>query len=402
MISLTSYCGYSQIIGCTDSLASNYNVNATINDGSCIYNSSSVSPSTSVSLTDTLDETSGLIYWDHLLWSHNDDQDTVLYAIDTLNGNVVQTSILSNVTNNDWEEISQDSLYVYIGDFGNNSNGNRTDLNILRINKQSIINNTPQIDTIFFSYSDQTNFTPTGSNNTDFDCEAFIVAQDSIYLFTKQWISKKTSIYSLSKLPGMHTAFLKNTLDVNGLITGAVTLKSKQVTVLCGYSNLLSPFLYLLYDYPSEQFINGNKRKVNLSLPFHQVESVTSDNGIKYYLTNERFTQPPIINTPQKLHTIYLNDLLGHYLNSLTTNIPNIEAELEINIFPNPANREIHIAIAGNRSKVSYQIINTLGMTVNKGQLYEAQNSIDLNELPNGIYIIRINSSFNRIFSIVR
>jgi len=85
----------------------------------------------------------------------------------------------------------QDKDYLYVGDFGNNLNGNRTDLKILRIRKNSVLVNPLKIDTINFSYSNQTNFTPTGTNNTDFDCEAFIVASDSIYLFTKQWISKR-------------------------------------------------------------------------------------------------------------------------------------------------------------------------------------------------------------------
>ena len=77
---------------------------------------------------------------------------------------------ITGVENYDWEEISSDSLFIYVGDFGNNVNGNRTDLHILRIEKNSLLINSPVIDTISFTYSDQTDFTPTGSNNTDFDC----------------------------------------------------------------------------------------------------------------------------------------------------------------------------------------------------------------------------------------
>jgi len=53
-------------------------------------------------------------------------------------------------------------------------------LNILRIDKNSILAKTPVVDTILFSYSLQTDFSPAGPNNTNFDCEAFVVSNDSI------------------------------------------------------------------------------------------------------------------------------------------------------------------------------------------------------------------------------
>ncbi|WP_432222162.1 hypothetical protein ACRASX_01270 [Flavobacterium sp. TMP13] len=38
-------------------------------------------------LSDSIQETSGLIAFDKLLWTHNDDRDTTLYGLDTL-GNI--------------------------------------------------------------------------------------------------------------------------------------------------------------------------------------------------------------------------------------------------------------------------------------------------------------------------
>ena len=42
---------------------------------------------------------------------------------------------MSNIKNTDWEEISQDKDFIYIGDIGNNS-GNRDDLKIYRAGKK--------------------------------------------------------------------------------------------------------------------------------------------------------------------------------------------------------------------------------------------------------------------------
>lgn len=302
-----------QISGCTDRLSKNYNPVATINDGSCDYASVKIKPKYSVKLDGILKETSSLTQSDSLLWTSNDDTDTALYAIDTKG--IIQNKIqLKNVSNTDWEEISQDSLYFYIGDFGNNVSGNRKDLHILRVEKKSLSQNNPKIDTLSFSYSNQTDFTKTKFNATNFDCEAFIVSGDNIYLFTKQWKEKRTSVYVIPKIPGKHVAQLKESYNVKGLITSATYLPQKKLLVLAGYSKLLSPFIYLFYGYNDSGFFSGNKRKINIALPFHQMEGISTQDGLHYYLTNENFARKPIINIPQKLHQFDLSSFLTTYL----------------------------------------------------------------------------------------
>ena len=293
--------------GCKDINAVNYNSTATISDGSCIYPDLVLSPITSIALNEKLNETSGLTPWNGSIWTHNDSgTDTNIYALDTL-GNILNSYLLKGTVNTDWEDMSQDEDYIYVGDFGNNACGCRQNLNILRISKKSIANNAPLVDSIQFSYANQTNFTPTIKHeNTNFDCEAFIVTPDSIYLFTKEWISNKTSLYSLSKKPGKHKTNYKATLDVKGLITGACYLPTQNKIILCGYSQFLQPFIYLLSDFTSPNFFGGNKRRMNLSLPFHQVEAVTSINGKSVYISNEAFKKSSYINTPQKLHILEL------------------------------------------------------------------------------------------------
>ena len=256
-------------------------------------------------------ETSGLLFWNNKLWTHNDDYDTNLYAFDKTSGEIIETIALKNVVNNDWESISQDENYIYIGDFGNNVTGNRNDLKILRIEKKALSQGIQKIDSIQFIYGNQDDFSPKESNKTNFDGEAFIVSNDSIFIFTKQWKSKKTSVYSWPKRPGNHIAQLKDTFNVNGLITDATFLEDKNQIVLCGYSKKLKPFVYLLWNYPDHDFFSGKRKKIKLKLPFHQVEGITSD-GEKFYLTNEKFIRKPFINTKQKVHEIDLSEFFGN------------------------------------------------------------------------------------------
>lgn len=304
---------YGQISGCTDSLSKNYNPNATKNDGSCLYSVYKIKPQHSIRLSDSIKETSGLIAFDNLLWTHNDDHDKTIYGLDSL-GKIRKKIILDKAVNHDWEEISQDSSHLYIGDFGNNYKGNRTDLQILKITKKSFLEENPIIDTISFSYSDQTDFKPLKGNTTNFDCEAFIISKDSIYLFSKEWGASKTGIYVLPNQPGKYIAKLKETLNTEGLITGATYLESKKLIVLCGYSKKGKSFLYLLYDFKDYDFLSGNKRKINLKLPFHQIEGIATKDGLHYYLTNESLIRKPILNVPQQIHYFDLSSLLNSYL----------------------------------------------------------------------------------------
>ncbi|MCK9612507.1 MAG: T9SS type A sorting domain-containing protein [Bacteroidales bacterium] len=379
-----------QIPGCTDPLANNYNAAATINDGSCTYNTALVSPTSSTILAPGLAETSGLIFWNNSLWTHNDNSDINLYSLDTLSGTILQNYTVTGVANIDWEEISQDDIYVYVGDFGNNANGNRTDLKILRMEKNSLLLNNPVVDTINFSYSNQTDFSPTGGNNTDFDCEAFVVSSDSIFLFTKQWVSNKTSIYTLPKTPGSYIANLESTCDVSGLVTGATYLQDKRLIVLCGYSMTLQPFLFLLYDFNENEFFNGNKRKISLSLPFHQVEGIATKNGLIYYCSNEYFSSFKVFTSEQKLHIVDMSTYLNYYLNDSISNIFEVNYKNNINVFPNPARDYIIVKTENTENEKNYFISDMEGKIVLSGLLQSDSSSINVRKLKKGTYFLKI------------
>lgn len=293
--------------GCTDVLAKNYNSKAIENDGSCKYKKLKLKEFKSVALSDSLNETSGLIEWENHLYTHNDDTDLNLYQLDQ-NGTILKKIHLSGIKNIDCEDLTHDEHFIYLGDFGNNATGNRTDLTIYKIAKDSLFIQ-PKVEVITFSYPNQIDFSNQNKNSTDFDCEAMIATESELLLFTKQWQSKRTTIYTIPKSVGNHTAEMLVTLNVNGLITGATYHPEENLIALCGYSKKLKPFIYLISDLKNLDFAKANQRKIQLKLPFHQVEAISTTNGVDFYLTNERFSRKIIGTIEQQLHRFSLDFL---------------------------------------------------------------------------------------------
>lgn len=355
IILLAIFCitlGYakSQVCGCTDPRANNYNPQATVNDGSCTYASTTASPYYSNSLPTRLNGTSGLMFFDGKLYTHNDHGDKKIFQIDTTDGHILDSIAFSGIAHQDIEDCDQDSLYIYLGDHGNNNSGIRRNLHILRIAKASLLSGRPQIDTIWFSYPEQTDFSTSSANGTDFDCEAFIAAEDSLYLFTKQWVSEGTALYALPKTPGTYSARLVSTWNVGGLVTGATYNPRKRQVVLCGYSSLLQPFVVLLYDYAGNDFFSGNKRKMSLGLAFHQVEGIAVGDDYHYYLTNEYISRS-IISINAKYHKLDLTDYL-YVADTVpdtvtppdtTSSLHPVEKLTDIVVYPNPAREKITV-----------------------------------------------------------
>lgn len=271
--------------------------------------SKSIKPFYTVELSDSLFETSGLIYWNHALWTHNDSRDKHLYRLDTSDGRIIDSFLLADIVNTDIEEISQDDNFIYLADVGNNQSGIRNDLHVLRIKKESLFTNHIIIDTIWFVYEDQYVKNSFADLPTDYDCEAFVVIGDSLYLFTKQWKHLGSKVYVLPAYSGRHIAHVYDSLNVNGLITGSVYFAERNQLILCGYSKSLRPFICMFYGFKGRDFFSAGKRKIRLRLAFHQVEAVTTSDGKVFYLTNEKFKRS-LIRIPAKFHKIELSPFL--------------------------------------------------------------------------------------------
>ena len=309
---------YAQVNGCTDPAANNYNSLATVNNGSCTYNTINITPSPRATLSTDLRETSGLIFWNNRLWSHNDGGNTTeLMELDTTSGAIIRKISITNATNNDWEDIAQDNDYVYIGDFGNNASGNRQNLRIYKILKSAILaGNSVTAEFINFSYSDQTDFTAVAGNTTNFDCESMIIYNSKIYLFSKRWTALGTSVYELTTTPGTQVATkLTTNLAPAGLVTGADVMEDKRSIALCGYTSGGARFLYLLYDFTGTNFFGGNRRYVGLN-NFGQTEGIAFRNPEFVYLSRESLTRTVLgipITIPQAFEAVNLTSLLSPY-----------------------------------------------------------------------------------------
>ncbi|MCF8234012.1 MAG: T9SS type A sorting domain-containing protein [Bacteroidales bacterium] len=321
-----------QIEGCTDPNASNYNPNATVNDGSCTYPQTLYNPPYLYDLPDQLEESSGLIFFRNGLWSHNDSGgEHSLYKIDTLTHEIVQVITLTNGSNVDWEALTQDEDNIYIGDFGNNS-GKRDDLKIYLINKSDIPGSgdaNVNAGILNFVYEDQ-QLPAKRNRQNNFDCEAMIAAGDSLYLFSKNWGNEQTKVYVLPKEAGTYTARLKHQYDVKGLVTDASFNENENMVLLVGYRNQLwVPFLYLLFDYRDLEFFSGNKRRIDMpALLSAQTEGISLYDGKKVFLSSEKtnFAKQKVFRVDAGIWT----DTSAMQIE------PVLSPDIEFSIHPNP------------------------------------------------------------------
>jgi len=270
--------------GFTDPHTTNYNSSVTTNNST----SSATTLATFLKTnTPTVRENSGIEYINGSIYTFGDSGNPAsIFKIDTVTGNIMQTIHVSNYGNTDWEDITADADYLYIGDFGNND-GDRTDLKILKIAKAQFVNKTDSLinvtaEAISFSYADQTSFE--GNSNTDFDCEAIISFRDSLYLFTKDRGDLKTRVYSLPKISGTYRVSSYTNFNVNGKITGVDYNPLTNNVVLIGYmGGSKNSFIWLLSDFKGVNFFSGNTRRLelgNISKPW-QTEGVAfcKENG---------------------------------------------------------------------------------------------------------------------------
>lgn len=136
-------------------------------------------------LSDELKEISGLVFLnDTILIAHNDGGNAAKLFLLNLKGEILNKINISNAKNVDWEDITGDESYIYIGDIGNNLN-KRKDLTIYRIRKTEMLaKDSINAESMTISYADQINFPPDDAHK-NFDSECLISAFGDLWIFSK-------------------------------------------------------------------------------------------------------------------------------------------------------------------------------------------------------------------------
>lgn len=390
--------GQTVVFGCTDPNATNYNPEATTNDGTCLYPTTVIELPMLFELPNAVKESSGLAFFNGKLWTFNDSGgQPILYAVDTISGNVTQKITLAGASNVDWEDITTDDDFVYVADVGNND-GNRTDLTIYKVLKSSIPvagNSTVQADRIFFVYEDQ--YLPGLKSEHNFDCEAIVAAGDSLYLFTKNRADQRCNLYCVPKTPGSYTAKKLSGFNSNGLITGADFDPEARQVVLTGYSKgTYVPFLWILWDFPGFDFLKGNKRRFELvNLLATQTEGVAFYAPFRTFVSAEK-------SSGYSARVFRLNTSMWTGFTSLHQNIKTT-AQKKMELIENPVKDYVlKIKQMYFEGQFRFAIFDSYGRQVCVFDR-ETRNSvpiqIDLHSLRAGFYLITATSLHQTYYS---
>lgn len=157
-----------------------------------------------------LDELSGIVAGNtrpSTLWAHNDSGDTArLFALSP-DGQGQGEVTVNHAENVDWEDLARGEGSLFIGDFGNNRS-TRRDLVVYRVpeprSDQSQINPSGRFP---FRYPDQDLEAPGRVKN--FDCEAMIYSQGTLFFFSKHREDLDTTIYRLPSLDSQQPQVLE-------------------------------------------------------------------------------------------------------------------------------------------------------------------------------------------------
>ncbi len=208
------------------------------------------------------------------LWMIEDSNNkNILYGLN-LKGEIIKQITLSDIKNNDWEDLTSDPQgNIYIGDFGNNS-GKRKKFFIHKIISPQVspLKTTPITTSFKFS-----------KKYVKKDFEAFFVWNNNFYLFSKE--NKTTTIFKVPNLPGNQKAQFIGRLNLKGKrnpITSADISDDKKTIILLNHNKFWS-----LTNFNEGDFSNSFIQEIDLGHS-SQKEGICFKNKNTVYITDEK------------------------------------------------------------------------------------------------------------------
>lgn len=225
-----------------------------------------------IELESSLNELSGLEFFNQKIISHNDSGSDSSIYISNLENPLFEKKVIPGVINTDWEDICFDNEHLFIADIGNNYQ-TRKNLKIYKLNRSFSV-----VDSIDFRYHDQIDFEKRYKNL--YDAEAIISFRNDLILFSKNRLNYKSFIYVLPKNGKNLSIKPIKEIRFKGLVTGADYNSNLNLLVLIGYSgDQKSQYLYLIPDFSID---SENYNIITKELPFEK----TQMEGIKI-ISNE-------------------------------------------------------------------------------------------------------------------
>lgn len=340
-----------------------------------------VQASKMVQLPASLSESSGLLITSPgRFMSHNDSGNEPLLIEFDSTATVLRT-IRLNAPNTDWEEITQDaSGKVYIGEFGNNANS-RKDLRIYILSKPSTLNrDTVNAAIINFSYPDQTAFPP-ANPYLNFDMEAMVWFNDSLFLFSKNRTDPYSGFTYLYRLPAKAGTYVASKLDsfytgpgpwANYSVTAAAMSPDYKTLILSGYERC-----WVFRNFQGSNFFKGNA--FSYTFPsFLQREGIVLTSNYSGYFTDE--------STPLTTSSLYRFTLPGS-----PSYLEQYEKVEDLVVYPNPTEGYISFSKPIERTAI-FKLFSPSGQLVLQDRFLEDVEQLALPQaaMQPGIYLLSI------------
>lgn len=272
----------------------------------------SYSPLFVANLSNLNNETSGLAFFNDTILSINDSgNEPALHALRSTDGQHLQSWLIDNALNLDWEALALSQTAVFIGDIGNNA-GNRSTLDIYRVDRADMLPTNASISAqkLTFKFADQPSISlPINAHN--YDSEALFFWQDSLHLLSKNWQNLWTRHYVLpSNWQDTLVLSPRDSFYVNGLVTDAAIDEVSNYIYLLGYkkeqSGLYSSFMYRFLN-TNNLFFGSDYQRVELgsTLNLAQTEGLCMSGAHKGFITGEQIVS--LIAIAPKLHFFDFN-----------------------------------------------------------------------------------------------